>query len=224
MSDFFNISPKVLTYVEKAQEFLLREVKVITYVLRTDKFPKYKEGYTDFDALAPELIKSADSTLTKGLLELMQKFNKLGILATNSLIKNFKREEKKHKARIIAIQSSVETPKSPIKEEPKKRDKIIATQSSVEIPKSPTEVAPKSPAVEAPKQVATKDIKADYITLDAELEVLLDKIIAGGASGKLSTTSFVFNVVQTIRKYKRMSPKQKTFVDDALKKLEKLDS
>lgn len=160
ISDFFEVDPAVLKNIIRAQEYLMNEVKVVVYLIRTGKVDEYRKTYKYDDAwdILRQFKGEFDNILPNGSgwAYFLGAFMKNNLPLTKSLINNLN---------------------------------ILRNHRDRQIEANPEMV---------------------------EIEKVLKKIEKARDEGKIPRTHFVFQVIPTIRKYQRMTKKQKFYIDQAL--------
>jgi hypothetical protein len=91
MSDFFEVDQAVLKEIMSAQEFLLKEIKVIVFILNTGKLDEFKTRYSDMWST----LQSLNGNFNKikrhgsGWVKFMSDFDKAGLPLTRSLLSTY---------------------------------------------------------------------------------------------------------------------------------------
>lgn len=89
VTDFFELDKRVIDNIVQAQETLLKEIKCIVFVLRTNRFTEYCTQYTDFQTVLSYPVFN-DSSYLKSLVAFMVSFNSAGLPLTRTMLKAFK--------------------------------------------------------------------------------------------------------------------------------------
>lgn len=91
VSDFFGIDPKRLRGISKVQDEVLEEVKIIVFIMETNKYTQYiQKYYPDLMKVIKTLKPNADKLFGKDWSNQIAKFIQSGLPLTPSLIDRFR--------------------------------------------------------------------------------------------------------------------------------------
>lgn len=192
MSDFFEVDKKVLDNINRAQEMLLKEIKVIVFVMKTGREEEYSKEYKDlwdilryFKGQFNDLIPNGS-----GWSYFIGGFVKQKLPLTKSMRDQYKKLQWKY-------QQALEEERRA--NDPEYREKMLQKERQAEEQKARAQAEVNNPS--------------------NPYEDILTRIEQAGDAGVIPKTLFAFTIIPTIRRYGRMSPRQKVFIDEALNKI-----
>lgn len=185
MSDFFEVDQVVLKEIMLAQEFLLKEIKVVVFIMKTGKLSEYKLKYKDLWTVMKGLSGKFNSIKRNGSswAKYMAEFDKVGLPLTRSLLSTY-----------VTFYHKLEDGS-----EDNRLSDAFARAS-------------KTNTVGVVEEKVEVDLSEEGYNLKN-----LDIIEQGAKDGKLSDRHFSLVIIPTIRKTRRVSEKQRKFLDEALK-------
>jgi hypothetical protein len=258
MSDFFELDPVVLKNITQAQETLLKEVKSIVFVMKTDKSEEYGKDYKDLWEVLKFFKGQFNDAIPNGAgwSRFIGGFAKEKLPLTRSMLHAYKNllwkwteakdeaEENAKEDLIVAQNKAKEAEKlllaSSTKEEVFTSSDSFESLSSMQPPdfdddlpfdedlSTYTNRPPIKSYEEFQKDAAlarekeARSLPSPSSGLDPEIERQFVEIEKARDDGRLKSNLFAFTIMPTIRKTGFMSPKQKTYIDEAYNKIQKV--
>jgi hypothetical protein len=94
MSDFFQVDDRVLAAIMSAQETLIKELKSIAFILRTQKLVEYSKAYKDLPTIIDKFVVEPPKIRNiKGWVKFLDKFTKAGLPITRSMLLKYEELE-----------------------------------------------------------------------------------------------------------------------------------
>lgn len=207
ISDFFELDKRVLNNIIRAQEFLMNELKSVVFIMKTGKAEEYSKEYGEvwdvlkfykgrFDDVVPN--GAGWSYFIGGFLKNRIPLTKSMIDQYKKLLWSYRRDKANKEAtqagNPVGVQSTVQSPSNP---------------QSPTSSQNPQRVA----GVSGQPSGASDQGSSSYTN---PFEGMLRRIEKAGEAGVIPKTLFAFTIIPSIRRYGRMSPKQKKYIDQAL--------